>query len=54
MGFTRKFRVLVVDDSATVRQAMKEILESDPLIEVMAVAPDPYVAVERIMNEIRT
>jgi two-component system chemotaxis response regulator CheB len=48
----KKIRVLVVDDSATVRQALKEILESDPLIEVMALASDPYVAVEQIKKEI--
>jgi len=45
-------RVLVVDDSAVVRQTMKEILESDPQIQVMATAPDPYVAVERIKEEV--
>jgi two-component system chemotaxis response regulator CheB len=48
----RKTRVLIVDDSATVRQMMKEILESDPEIEVMATASDPYVAVERIKAEV--
>ncbi len=48
----KKIRVLVVDDSATVRQTMKEILESDPAIEVMATASDPYVAVERIRHEV--
>lgn len=42
----KKIRVLVVDDSAVVRQTMKEILESDPQIEVMATAADPYIAVE--------
>jgi two-component system chemotaxis response regulator CheB len=47
-----KVRVLVVDDSAFVRQALKEILESDPEIEVMGVASDPYVAVERIRHEV--
>jgi len=46
-----KIRVLIVDDSATVRQTLKEILESDPGIEVMATASDPYVAVERIKHE---
>jgi two-component system, chemotaxis family, protein-glutamate methylesterase/glutaminase len=40
--------VLIVDDSAFVRQTLKEILESDPAIEVIAVAADPYAAVERI------
>jgi two-component system chemotaxis response regulator CheB len=46
-----KLRVLVVDDSATVRQTLKDILESDPDIEVMATAGDPFVAVERIRDE---
>jgi len=48
----KKIRVLVVDDSATVRQTLKEILESDPAIEVMATACDPFVAVERIKHEV--
>ena len=48
----KKIRVLIVDDSAVVRQTMKEILESDPLIEVMATAADPYIAVERIKQEV--
>lgn len=47
-----KIRVLVVDDSATVRQSLKEILETDPAIEVMATASDPYVAVERIREQV--
>lgn len=46
-----KIRVLVVDDSATVRQTLKDILESDPDIEVMAAAADPFIAVERIREE---
>ncbi|HYD84777.1 MAG TPA: chemotaxis response regulator protein-glutamate methylesterase [Opitutus sp.] len=48
----KKIRVLIVDDSATVRQTLKEILESDPAIAVMATASDPYVAVERIKHEV--
>lgn len=48
----KKTRVLIVDDSATVRQVLKEILESDPQIEVAGVASDPYVAVERIRKEV--
>ena len=48
----KKIRVLVVDDSATVRQTMKAILESDPEIEVIATASDPYVAVDRIRHEV--
>jgi two-component system, chemotaxis family, protein-glutamate methylesterase/glutaminase len=48
----KKIRVLIVDDSAVVRQAMTEILSSDPQIEVMAVACDPFVAAERLSREI--
>ena len=48
----RKIRVLIVDDSATVRQTLKAVLEMDPDIEVMAAASDPYVAVERIRKEV--
>ncbi|HEV2445770.1 MAG TPA: chemotaxis-specific protein-glutamate methyltransferase CheB, partial [Candidatus Sulfopaludibacter sp.] len=47
-----RIRVLIVDDSASVRQALKQILESDPQIEVMGVASDPYVAVERIRQAV--
>jgi two-component system, chemotaxis family, protein-glutamate methylesterase/glutaminase len=43
-----KVKVLIVDDSAVVRQTMKDVLESDPHIEVIGVAPDPFVAAEKI------
>ncbi len=48
----RKIKVLVVDDSAVVRKAMTEILESDPSIEVIDTASDPYIAVEKIRKVI--
>lgn len=41
-------RVIVVDDSALVRQLLSEILNSDPAIEVVATAADPYQARDRI------
>ncbi len=41
-------RVLVVDDSALIRNVMKEILSQDPEIEVVGSAPDPYVARDKI------
>src|SRR6202162_1391452 len=44
----KKIRVLVVDDSAVMRQLLSEILASDPQIEVVGTAPDPYVAREKI------
>jgi len=46
-----KIKVLVVDDSAVVRQALSEILNSDPHIEVMATASDPYIAARKMQNE---
>jgi two-component system chemotaxis response regulator CheB len=36
-----------VDDSASVRQVLKEGLESDPAIEVTGTASDPFVAAAR-------
>ena len=48
----QRIRVLIVDDSAFVRQALKEILEHDPEIEVIGVAADPFVAVERIKEQL--
>jgi two-component system chemotaxis response regulator CheB len=48
----RKIRVLIVDDSATVRQTLTSILESDPQIEVIGVASDPFVAARRIAEEV--
>ncbi len=47
-----KIRVLVVDDSAVVRQALAEILETDSAIEIMATAADPFIAAERIREEV--
>jgi two-component system chemotaxis response regulator CheB len=48
----KKIRVLIVDDSAVVRQTLSEVLASDPDIEVIATAADPFVASERIAEEV--
>jgi two-component system chemotaxis response regulator CheB len=48
----KKIRVLIVDDSAVVRQTLTETLESDPAIEVMATARDPFVAADCIAKEV--
>lgn len=48
----KKIKVLIVDDSAVVRQTLAEILSSDPQIEVMSTAGDPFIAAERIRQEI--
>jgi Chemotaxis response regulator containing a CheY-like receiver domain and a methylesterase domain len=49
---SKKIRVLIVDDSATVRQTLATILEEDPDIEVMGAAGDPFVAAQRIRKEV--
>jgi len=47
-----KIRVLIVDDSAVVRQTLSDVLSGDPEIEVIATAGDPFVAAERISEEV--
>ena len=43
-----RIKVLVVDDSAVVRQLLTELLGSDPGIEVVGTAADPLLAREKI------
>ncbi|MFE1602965.1 protein-glutamate methylesterase/protein-glutamine glutaminase [Methylobacterium sp. ID0610] len=45
-------RVLIVDDSASVRQTLSAILRDVPDIEVLGTAADPYVAARRIQDDI--
>ena len=45
---SRKIRVLVVDDSAVVRQVVTQTLSSDPGIEVIGAALDPVFALEKM------
>jgi two-component system, chemotaxis family, protein-glutamate methylesterase/glutaminase len=47
-----KVRVLIVDDSAVVRQTLSRLLASDPEIEVIGTAGDPFVASERIAEQV--
>jgi len=45
-----KIKVLIVDDSAVVREVLKSVLEKDSAIEVMATAADPIFA-QRYMEK---
>lgn len=45
-----KIRVLIVDDSALVRQLLTKILSSDPEIEVVGTAMDPQIAKRKIID----
>ncbi|MFL6715021.1 MAG: chemotaxis response regulator protein-glutamate methylesterase [Burkholderiaceae bacterium] len=47
-GTGAKIRVVVVDDSALIRSVLREIIDSQPDMEVAGVAPDPIVAREMI------
>jgi two-component system chemotaxis response regulator CheB len=46
----RRVRVLVVDDSAVVRNVFSHELAKDPGIEVVGTAPDPYVARDLLLD----
>jgi len=49
MPVQRKIRVLIVDDSAIVRKILTDALASEPDLEVVGTAPDPYVARDKIL-----
>lgn len=44
----KKIKVLIVDDSALIRKVLTEMLSSDPGIEVIGTASDPYIARNKI------
>jgi two-component system chemotaxis response regulator CheB len=50
-GDMKKIKVLLVDDSAVVRQVLTELLKSDPQIEVIGAASDPIFALEKMQKE---
>jgi two-component system chemotaxis response regulator CheB len=47
-GNTAPIKVLIVDDSALIRQLLAEMLRDEPGIEVVGTAPDPLIAREKI------
>jgi two-component system chemotaxis response regulator CheB len=46
----KKIKVLIVDDSSVIRTLFTKILSSDPEIEVVGTAPDPYVARDKVIS----
>jgi two-component system, chemotaxis family, protein-glutamate methylesterase/glutaminase len=50
-GADRPVKVLIVDDSAMVRRILEQELARDDSIEVIGVAPDPYVARDMIVKQ---
>jgi two-component system chemotaxis response regulator CheB len=47
-----KINVLIVDDSAVVRQTLSQVLSSDPKIKVVATARDPLVAMDKMKKTV--
>jgi two-component system chemotaxis response regulator CheB len=45
-----KTKVLIIDDSALMRQILTEILSRDPALEVVGAAQDPYIARDKILR----
>ncbi|MFK7944978.1 MAG: chemotaxis response regulator protein-glutamate methylesterase [Paracoccaceae bacterium] len=52
MSRNRKCRVLIVDDSAVVRETLSQLINRSPHLEVMATANDPFEAAQRIKDEV--
>ena len=46
-----KIKVLIVDDSATIRKVLKEILSADTSIEIIAASSNPIIAMARMEQE---
>ncbi|MBL3571011.1 chemotaxis response regulator protein-glutamate methylesterase [Rhodovulum visakhapatnamense] len=45
-------RVLLIDDSASIRIAFKKLIAEDPGLELIGAAPDPFVAVEMMRDRL--
>ncbi|MCP3688272.1 MAG: chemotaxis response regulator protein-glutamate methylesterase [Gammaproteobacteria bacterium] len=49
---TKKIKVMLVDDSALVRSTLSQVLSSDPEIEILATAADPYIAAKKLRKAV--
>lgn len=49
LATAQKIKVLIVDDSAVVRQVLTSQLSQDPDIEIVGTAPDPFIARDKIL-----
>lgn len=50
MNNQNRIQVMIVDDSAVVRETIKDILDSDPGIEVVTTASDPIIAAKKLQS----
>jgi two-component system, chemotaxis family, protein-glutamate methylesterase/glutaminase len=46
----KKIRVLIVDDSISMRKFFTSLLSFDPMIEVIGAAPDPFIALDMLVK----
>ncbi len=49
-GPHRRLKVMIIDDSSAVREALSAIIASDPDLEVVATASDPFMAADRLRS----
>ncbi len=52
MSSSNPTRVLIIDDSAVVRETLKDLLSAEEDIEVMGTANDPFIAARKLEREI--
>lgn len=52
MNYSKRIKVLIVDDSISIRNVLESYLSHDPKIEVIGKAADPYQAAEMIKKQI--
>lgn len=48
----KKIQVLIVDDSAVVRNTLASVINADPRLTVMATAQDPFIAADKIRHQV--
>jgi two-component system chemotaxis response regulator CheB len=48
----KEIKVLVIDDSAVIRQTLSKLLNEDESIEVIGTAADPFIAASKIKDEL--
>lgn len=46
----KKIKVLIVDDSSVIRTIFSKIISSDPELEVVGTAPDPFIARDKVVS----
>jgi two-component system chemotaxis response regulator CheB len=50
MYIAKKIKVMIVDDSAVVRKVLTQLITAEPDMEVVATAPDPYSARDKLVQ----